>query len=147
MNRCFVDTNLIVYANDRNGEEKHLQAIDLIANLIRMQAGAISVQVLQEYANTALTKLRQESSVVIRQTRLLESLIVVSPTSDMVRRSIEIRNAYQVSFWDASIIAAAELEGCRTLLSEDLNAGQFYSSVQVLNPFDPTFNLANVLNN
>ena len=147
MNRCFVDTNLIVYANDRNSGEKHLQAIDLIATLIRLQAGTISVQVLQEYANTALTKLGQESSVVIRQTRLLESLVVVGPTPDMVRRSIEIRNAYQVSFWDASIIAAAELEGCRILLSEDLNAGQSYSSVQVLNPFDPGFDLADVLNN
>ena len=147
MNRCFVDTNLIVYANDRNSGEKHIQAIDLIATLIRLQAGTISVQVLQEYANTALTKLGQESSVVIRQTRLLESLVVVGPTPDMVRRSIEIRNAYQVSFWDASIITAAELEGCRILLSEDLNAGQSYSSVQVLNPFDPGFDLADVLNN
>ena len=147
MSKCFIDTNLIVYANDRSSGDRQQQAIDLVATLIRQKAGAISIQVLQEYAHVALTKLGQESNVVIRQTRLLESLAVITPTPDMVRRSVEIRNAYQVSFWDASIIAAAESAGCTVLLSEDLSANQFYASVQVLNPFGSEFDLQSLLKN
>lgn len=146
MSKCFIDTNLVVYANDRSSGKKQARAIEVIATLMRLKAGAVSIQVLQEYANVALTKLKQESAIVLRQIKLLESLIVVVPTPDMVRRSIEIRNAYPLSFWDASIVAAAESEGCPFLLSEDLNADQYYSTVQVLNPFVPTFELADLLN-
>ena len=145
MNTCFIDTNLVVYANDRSDGKKQARAIEVIATLMRLEAGAVSIQVLREYANVALTKLKQESAIVLRQIKLLESLIVVAPTPEMVRRSIEIRNAYQLSFWDASIVTAAESEGCAYLLSEDLNANQYYATVQVLNPFDSTFELADIL--
>ena len=146
MSKCFIDTNLVVYANDRSSGKKQARAIEVIATLMRLGAGVVSIQVLQEYANTALVKLRQESAIVLRQIKLLESLVVVAPTPEMVRRSVEIRNAYQLSFWDVSIVAAAESEGCAFLLSEDLNADQYYSTVQVLNPFVPTFELADLLN-
>jgi predicted nucleic acid-binding protein len=38
-------------------------------------------------------------------------------------------------FYDAAILAAAQQLGCQTLYSEDLNHGQTYDTVQVINPF------------
>ncbi len=46
-----------------------------------------------------------------------------------------IRERYQISYWDAAIVAAAAELGCSALYSEDLSHGQFYGTVQVINPF------------
>jgi len=49
--------------------------------------------------------------------------------------AVELRQRFQISYWDAAIIAAAKQMGCPTLYSEDLNAGQEYDGVTVVNPF------------
>ncbi len=131
----FLDTNLIVYANDRRDLKKQERALEVIRRAIQDRTGVISVQVLQEYANTAVNKLKQESAVVLRQLALLQSLNVVCPDPQMVMRAVELRALFQLSFWDASILAAAESAGCRRLFSEDLSEGQAYGSIRVINPF------------
>ena len=55
-------------------------------------------------------------------------------TPRLIRRGLEIQTRYQISFWDASIIAAASSAGCSVMLSEDLSAGQVYAGVGS-NPF------------
>ncbi len=131
----FLDTNLIVYANDRRDQKKQKRALDVIREEIRAGTGVVSIQVLQEYANTALNKLGQEPKVVLCQLALLETLRVVSPEPSMVRRAVELKALFQLSFWDASILAAAESAGCRRLFSEDLNDGQSFGGIRVINPF------------
>ena len=141
MNMQFLDTNVLVYANDCRDAEKQSRAIAVVACLMRSGNGVISMQVLQEYANTALVKLQQKSDVVLRQLRLLEAMRVVEPDADLIRRQVEIRETYGVSFWDAGIVAAAEAANCTAILSEDLNSGQFYSGIRVVNPFLSDFDL------
>lgn len=131
----FIDTNLIVYANDKRDLEKQAQALDVIRREIREGTGVISIQVLQEYANTALNKLNQEAGIVLRQLALLETLTIIRPDPPMVRRAVELKMLFQLSFWDASILAAAESAACRQLFSEDLNAGQAFGAIRVINPF------------
>jgi len=66
----------------------------------------------------------------------LAATVTVLPVSlDLILASIPIRRRYQVSHWDATIIAAAQELGCSTLYSEDLNHGQNYDGVRVVNPF------------
>jgi predicted nucleic acid-binding protein len=137
--RCFIDTNVVIYANDRREKAKQDLAVGLVSRLIRERNGVISTQVLQEYANVALAKLGQEADIVLRQLWLLESLRLIVPYPHLVRRSIEIHQTYGTSFWDAGIIAAAEEGGCDLVLSEDLNEGQSYAGLRVLNPFSPGF--------
>lgn len=132
----FLDTNIIVYANDRRNPDKQAVALDLIRREIREKTGVVSVQVLQEYANTALSKLGQEPAIILRQLTLLEHLTIICPNPTMVRRAVELRALFQLSFWDASIVAAAEEAGCRTLYTEDLSDGQFFNQLRVQNPFD-----------
>lgn len=135
MKRYFIDTNIIVCANDMRDEVKQLRAIKVVQDLIRHQAGALSTQVLQEYASVALTKLKQDSDVVLRQLKLLEHLILGPLTGRTTRRAVEISVGYRISFWDANIVAAAEFAECDSILSEDLNPGQFYAGIEVVNPF------------
>jgi|LGVF01.1.fsa_nt_gb predicted nucleic acid-binding protein len=135
MKKYFIDTNLVVYANDQRDQEKQEMAIIIISRLMKNRTGVISTQVLQEYAHVALKKLHQRQDVVLRQLALLESFEVIAQTPSLVRRSVEIGTAYQISFWDACIISAAEYGRCDTIYSEDLNSGQFYSGIAVVNPF------------
>ncbi|MCK4378809.1 MAG: PIN domain-containing protein [Deltaproteobacteria bacterium] len=135
MKKYFIDSNLIVYANDCRDPEKQDKALELISKLMTSERGVVSTQVLQEFANAALLKLKQRHEVVIRQLSLLESFEVIQITPTMIRRAIEIRAAYAISFWDATIISAAENAGCDVIYSEDLNAGQYYSGIRLENPF------------
>ena len=144
MKRFFIDSNIIIYANDRSAEDKQSKAIEIITTCMKSQNAVLSIQVLQEYANVALKDLQQDSAVVLRQLKLLEAFPIIAPTAKMVRRSVELRQSYRISFWDASIIAAAEKGDCDCLLSEDLNAGQYYSGIQILNPFSKNFNISDI---
>jgi len=135
--KIFIDTDLIVYANDGRDPDKQNKAITLIQTLMKDGLGVISSQVLQEYANTALTKLHQQHTIVLRQLTLLESFEIVLLKPLLIRRAIEIRSAYGITFWDSCIISAAESAGCDSIYSEDLNAGQYYSGIKLLNPFTP----------
>ncbi len=135
MNKTFIDTNVIIYANDARDKEKQHVALDIVAENMRSGTGVISTQVLQEYAHVALHKLQQRQDVILRQLVLLEGLEVIPQSPVLIRRSVEIKVSYQISFWDACIISAAEHAKCNIILSEDLNSGQFYSGIAMQNPF------------
>ena len=94
MKRCFIDSNVILYANDKREKRKQKLAIDVVSLLMKKMLGVVSTQVLQEYANTALSKLGQESGIVLRQLKLLETLTVIPSSAEMVRRMVEIRTTY-----------------------------------------------------
>ncbi len=133
--KFFLDTNIIVYANDRADPRKQEIALDIIAQHLRNGTGVISTQVLQEYAAVGVKKLDQALPVVVHQLHLLESLTVVQISPALVRRSLEIQQLYGLSFWDSLILSGGESAGCTTVLSEDLSAGQFYCGMHCQNPF------------
>ena len=58
-----------------------------------------------------------------------------SPRVDDLLNAIDLQVRYNISFWDAMIIASARQLGCQVLWSEDLNDGQDYGDVTVKNPF------------
>ena len=135
MNKYFIDANIIIYANDARDEKKQKRALNTVAKQIKSGTGVISTQVLQEYAHVALNKLHQRQDVILRQLVLLEGLEVIQQSPSLIRRSIEIKTTYQINFWDACIISAAEHAKCSVILSEDLNSGLFYSGIAMENPF------------
>ena len=126
---------MIISANDSRYPEKQKVAVELVTSLMKSQEGAVSTQVLQEYACVAISKLNQAPEIVLRQIKLLETLEVVRQSPDMIRRAIEIMQTYKISFWDSCIISNAEFAECSLIYSEDLNAGQYYSGMQIVNPF------------
>ncbi|MFA6291922.1 MAG: PIN domain-containing protein [Victivallales bacterium] len=137
MKKHFIDTNIIIYANDSRDKKKQDIALALTKKLMSEGNGVISTQVLQEYAHVAITRLGQDHSVVMRQIILLGNLETVTVTADIVKRSLELQKLYQINFWDAGIIAAAETANCDSVLTEDLNTGQLYSGIRAINPFKP----------
>jgi len=59
----------------------------------------------------------------------------VSVNPELLQRGWRIQDRYQLSFWDAMIVAAAKASSCRYLLTEDLQADQNFDGVVVVDPF------------
>jgi predicted nucleic acid-binding protein len=61
---------------------------------------------------------------------------VVPNSTAILSMAVAIAQRFNISFWDASILAAASSLGSKTLYTEDLDNGQKYDSVLVVNPFE-----------
>jgi predicted nucleic acid-binding protein len=131
----FFDTNLFLYAASQAPEDRANRGI--ASQLIADTEYVISTQVLQEFIAASLSKKR----LGISETDLEETIdllthgAVVQISPPMVRHALTLRRRYQISYWDAAILTAAAEAGCQTLYTEDLNHGQIYGSVKVINPF------------
>jgi predicted nucleic acid-binding protein len=138
--RQFVDTNILVYAHDRTAGRKHDRARALLTELWTAGNGCISIQVLQEFyvAMTRKAPSPLKSETAERITDTFTHWTVYSPTPADVLAAITIHRQNNISFWDAMIIRSANMLGCALLWSEDLNSGQVYEGVRVLNPFVET---------
>lgn len=135
--KVFVDSNVLVYGHDRGAGEKHLIAAELLKRLWTDRAGVLSTQVLQEtWVNL---RRKAEHPVSLEEAlRLIEDYSrweIVVNTAESVVEAIRLEDRFDISFWDALIIQAAQSAGVETLYTEDLNAGQSYGGVEVLNPF------------
>jgi len=136
--KVFVDTNILVYAHDLGSGIKNERARALLEKLWSSGGGILSTQVLQELC----INLRRKA-VRPLTTEQLRTLIedysdweIVVNTQNSVVEALRIENRYQISFWDALIINAAESSGAAILYSEDLSDGQTYGSVRVVNPLN-----------
>ncbi len=134
--KYFVDTNILLYAHDRSTGVKHERARQLVERLWTSGQSVLSTQVLQELCINLRRKVAPPLPVdEIRhliQDYLSWEIVVNNPASILHALEIEVR--YQVSFWDALVLQAAEAAGAAVLYSEDLAAGQKYSGVKVINP-------------
>jgi predicted nucleic acid-binding protein len=132
----FLDSNVFVYAYDESDPRKQAIAQKLVARGLRGEAVASS-QVLAEFAVTLLQKASPpaRSEVLLAILNALGPIKLISVDADTVRRAVEARATYGVHFYDGMIVAAAERGGCKRIWSEDLNSGQQYFGIEVLNPF------------
>jgi predicted nucleic acid-binding protein len=134
--KCFVDTNILVYAHDRSSGEKHLRARTLIDQLWDSGSGVLSTQVLKEFCYNIRRKAANllpvdEARLLLRDYATWE---VVTNTSSSILGALDLEMHYKTSFWDALILNAAEVAGASILYSEDLAKGQRNGSVRVVNP-------------
>ena len=132
---AFVDTNVFVYAVDTDEPEKRVTAIALLNEL--KGRIAVSAQVLNEYYVTVTRKLARPQSTehAERSVRSLAKLPVIAVDRELVMAAVSLSRVAQLSVWDAAIIAAAQRAGCTRLYSEDLNTGQAFDGVMIVDPF------------
>lgn len=133
----FVDTNILVYARDRDAAEKQAKAETLMLELWESRRGRISAQVLNEFFVIVTRKLKPGMSPeeAWSEILLLRAWDPVALDWPLLARAREIHHAHSVSWWDALIVAAANASDCAVLYSEDLAHGSVYGDVQVENPF------------
>jgi predicted nucleic acid-binding protein len=135
--KYFVDTNILVYAHDKAAGVKHERARSLVEQLWRERSGVVSTQVLQELCVNLRKKAGRPADVKTVRAIVADYLSweVVTNVGESILEALELEDRYQISFWDALIVQAAETSGVSVLYSEDLSAGQNYRGVRVVNPF------------
>ena len=132
----FLDTNILVYAVSRRAEDADKAAV--ARSLIQPAGQAVSLQVLQEFYRVAThpKKLGYTHDEAVRFCDgWRRCFIVLEPTLRLFDESLKTCARFQISYFDACIVAAAAELACGTVYSEDLNGGQDYGGVRVVNPF------------
>ena len=133
----FVDTNVFVYLHDDSAPAKQLRANDWITCLVRRRAGRLSFQVLQELYSVFTRKV-QPALAASRVQPIIRDLTSWRPIPidfAIMERAWLMEGRYSLSWWDALIVAAAQTCQCKVLLTEDLQHGQEFGAVRVIDPF------------
>ena len=135
--RTFVDTNVLVYAHDRDAGRKRDIALTVIRDLWERREGVLSPQVLQEFYVNATRKIPKPISKADARDLLDAYALwtVVAIDAADVRAAADLEERHKVSFWDALIIRAALKANAEVLLSEDLHATGRIGGLDIRNPF------------
>lgn len=133
--RVFIDTNVIVYADDLDAGAKRERAREILQQVLIDGNGVVSTQVLQEFFVAATRKLGVAAEIARRKVELLARLDVVTIEPSLILDAIDLHRLHPISFWDALIVQSAVASGCRRLLTEDLQSGRNIGGVQIENPF------------
>ncbi|AEJ20900.1 PIN domain-containing protein [Gracilinema caldarium] len=133
----FLDTNILVYANDNAYPEKQKIARNYIREVIITGNGYISTQVLAEFWVTVTQKLPTclSQDLAREQISLFSNFHIIPVEYPTILEAIRLQERYQISFWDAQIIASALQVNATVLLTEDLQHGLSINSITIQNPF------------
>ncbi len=134
---AFIDTNILVYAYDRDAGAKHEAARDILVDLWNQAGGLLSLQVLQEFFVTVTRKI--PNPLPLRLAReIVEDLLtwrVVGLDGQDILGAIDVQERESLHFWDALIVRAAQKARAAELFSEDFGDGRSFGDIKVRNPF------------
>jgi predicted nucleic acid-binding protein len=137
MNVVFVDTNVLIYSEDGAVADKQAQANAWLTVLWQRRLGRTSTQVLNEFYVNVTRKAKPpmpagDARAEVRRYQRWQPWGLDHAT---VESAWSVESRFGFSYWDAMIVAAAQAQGCRYLLTEDMQHGQQIDSLRVVNPF------------
>ena len=137
MNLVFVDTNVLVYAFDADAGFKFEKAQSILKDCWNNQTGILSTQVLEEFYVTVTKKLpsKMDKQSARNIVQVYKAWSAQPITPDDIIDASEFEEQNQLSFWDSLIITIAQKTGAETLYSEDMQDGQKFGSLTIVNPF------------
>ena len=133
--RSLLDTNILVYADATDEPAKQRLALALIMALRSDGSAVLSTQVLQEFVNVALRKLRLPQALVRERIAFYRRFEMVPASADVIVGALDLHVLHSLSFYDALIVQAAVASGCQRVLSEDMQHGASFGGVRIENPF------------
>jgi predicted nucleic acid-binding protein len=137
--KAFIDTNVLIYWVDDSTRA------DVVEQLLAQQA-VISVQVLNEFANVLRKKRAMPlPDVEALCTTLIDTCDVLDVSVRTHQTALALMARYQLSVYEANIVAAAALSDCAVLYTEDMQDGLNLklpgsagtNSLVIRNPFKP----------
>jgi predicted nucleic acid-binding protein len=114
---------------------KQQKALEVLDEHTRSRTGVVSLQVLQEYFVAACRKLGLDPGTARRKVEIFAMLDVAEPKINDILAAIDMHRFHGFSYWDALVLRMAKQAGCRILLTEDMQHGQIFDGVKIVNPF------------
>ena len=129
--KAFIDSNILLYLLSADADKANR------AEEIVRAGGLISVQVLNEITNVARRKLAMSWVEINEVLALIRSICPTDPlTIETHDRGRLVAERYGLRVYDAMIVAAALLAGCKKLYSEDMQDGLLIDhQLHICNPF------------
>ncbi|HZS68032.1 MAG TPA: PIN domain-containing protein [Burkholderiales bacterium] len=133
----FVDTNVLVYSVDPRDPLKKSRANAWLHRLWQQRSGRTSVQVLAEFYTSATRKIAPRMPSDQAWEEATRYFVWAPRQIDMplLVRARDIERRYAISWWDSMVVAAAVLQDCQVLLTEDLQDGMVFGTLAVRSPF------------
>lgn len=130
--KCFIDSNIWLYAFMDITSEKRSRALQLI----EQKEAALSTQVINEVCCNLLRKARY-SETEIQQTviNFQDRYRILDVTAHIIHQASMLRESYSLSYWDSLIIATAVDANCTIVYSEDMQNGLRIDNLVIVNPF------------
>jgi predicted nucleic acid-binding protein len=133
----FLDTNILLYAAARQAAPADEPKHEIARRILAEGDFAVSAQVLQEFYVNAI-KLKPKPLEIDEAQAWVDTfsdIECVAIDHRLVNEGISLSQRFKTSYWDGAIIAAAHAASADIVYSEDLNHGQTYGEVTVINPF------------
>jgi predicted nucleic acid-binding protein len=129
------DTNVLVYAVDRNEGARHVTASLLIERASRKRSGVLILQTLAEFYSVTTGKLKGRPEEMLRFLDRLRAVLAVHAADERDFDRATRGDGHGLSFWDALLWATADRVGVRYLLTEDYQDGRTLGGVTFIDPF------------
>ncbi|HYR33154.1 MAG TPA: PIN domain-containing protein [Burkholderiales bacterium] len=135
--RCFVDASVLLHARDLRDPLKQARAAEWLERLWQQRSGRTSVQVLDEFYVAATRKLSPCVPEDLAWDEVTRYLAWSPQPADeaLMRRAREIERRYHLAWWDCTVVAAALMQDCLILLSDELPEGSVFGVLAVRSPF------------
>jgi predicted nucleic acid-binding protein len=132
---CFLDTNVLVYAAATRKDDP--RKAEIARGIVATKRFGVSAQTLAEFYNTVVIRavVPMPISEVDDWIERLAAFPFMVVDENIVRAGIFLSRRYQIRYYDAALLAAADRLGAPVFYSEDLSHNQRYGSVRVVNPF------------
>ncbi len=126
----FFDTDILLYLLSPDAAKADR------AEALLAAGGAVSVQVLNEFAHVATRKFSLRIAEAREFLATIRAVATVLPLDEGTHDlGLDIAERHRLSIFDGLIVASALQAGCRTLLTEDLHHGHVIDRLVVQNPF------------
>lgn len=138
MTLVFVDTNVLISAEDGAEADKQHSALAWIERLWRARSGRLSTQVLNEFYVNVTRKLKPAMPQGDARARVRRYAAGWNPWQidhATVETAWAMEARHGLQYWDCLVLAAAQHSGCTLVLSEDMQHEGRFGAVQVINPF------------
>lgn len=132
--RCFVDASVFLQARDARDPLKQARAAEWLDRLWQQRSGRTSVQVLAEFYVMA-TRSRVPQDLAWDDVARYLAWSPRETDEALLRRAREVERRYKLPWWDAAVVAAALLQDCLVLLSDELADGALFGTLAVRNPY------------
>lgn len=135
--KIFIDSNIFIYTllEGTKNNEKRIKSINFLEE-ISEKSIIISTQVLGEIFNVLSRRYNFEKKEIISKLEILSETVNVKPLNlETVKKSWNVFQYGNYSYYDSLIIASALENKCSILYTEDMNNGHIIENLKIINPF------------